>query len=362
MTEKYKLDRQLGVGVIGLGGIAHFHAPGWLLSPYTKLVAGSDIKPEIFAVWQDRFGTSRFYEDPADLISDPDIDIVDICSPNIFHAEQTIAALRAGKYVLCEKPLSIKPDDIRNMIAARDSSGKLLMTAQHFRFQSISQAMKSKIKEGVLGDVYHARAWMLRRCQLPSSPTFIRKDQSGGGPAIDLGTHILDLTLWMMDFPRPTAVNGVAKTALAKHKGAFTNWAGRNLIPQDIEVEDFAAALVHFDNGATLILEVSWLLHHDTPECDMRVWLYGTEGGCEWPAANFLTNDYAARQLYNNSIQTADDVTEPHAVECMEFARAIVHGLPSPVPAEQSLHVQTILDGIYLSQSEGREIRLGGKI
>jgi len=165
-----------------------------------------------------------------------------------------------------------------------------------------------------------------------------------------------------MGFPRPTAVSGVAKTALANHKDAFTIWAGRNPIPSDIDVEDFAAAFVRFDNGATLVLEVSWLLHHNTPDCDMKVWLYGTEGGCEWPAANFMTNDYAARQLYNNTIQLADDVLEPHALECMEFARAIVQGLPSPVPAEQSLSVQTILEGIYLSQSEGREIRLSGKI
>lgn len=349
------MAKKLKVGMLGLGGIAHTHVPGWNASPYAELVAGSDVNTAVFPAWKEKHGMSRFYENALDLIKDPEIDIIDICTPNMFHAPQAVAALEAGKHVICEKPLAPTPDDICKMIAARDRSGKLLMTAQHFRFRGVTQAMKTEIATGILGEVYHARSWMLRRSLLPTAPTFIYKKNSGGGPTIDIGVHILDTTLWLMGHPRPVAVSGVARTALAKHKDAFSSW-GRSLVPQDIDVEDFAAAFIRFDNGATLILEVSWLLHHNTAGEDAKIWLYGSEGGCEWPSATFMTSNYATRQLLNTTLQTIQDTLEPHALECVEFAKAVAEGLPSPVPPEQSLYVQTILDGIYRSQIAGQEV------
>jgi len=349
------MANKLKVGVIGLGGIANTHVPGWLASPYTDLVAGSDINPMVFPNWREKYGVTRFYENPADLINDPEIDIIDICSPNMYHAPQAIAAMEAGKHVICEKPLAPTPNEIRQMIAARDRTGKLLMTAQHFRFKGVSQAVKADIESGSLGEIYHARSWMLRRSGLPVRPTFIYKAHSGGGPCIDIGVHILDLTLWLMGHPKPVAVSGIARAALAHLPGAFSGW-GRTPIPQDMDVEDFAAAFVRFDTGATLMIEMSWLLHHNTQGEAARIWLYGTEGGCEWPEANFLSTDYQNQQLVNRSLQLTQDSMEPHALECVEFARAVAEGQPSPVPAEQSLYVQTILDGIYCSQETGKEV------
>jgi len=349
------MKKKLQVGVIGVGGIAHTHIPGWQASEDAELVAGCDIDPDILTAWGERYGIARLSTDPEDLFGDPEIDIIDVCAPNMYHTELVVAALEAGKHVICEKPLAPTPDGIRRMIAARDRAGKLLMTAQHFRFLGVSQAMKEEIETGVLGDVYHARSWLLRRNGVPIRPTFILKEHSGGGPCIDIGVHILDLTLWLMGFPRPVAVSGVARAALAHHEGAFTAW-GRKPIPPEIDVEDFAAAFVRFDNGATLNLEVSWLLHHDTPGEAARVWLYGTEGGCEWPKAEFLETNYATRQLVNRTLRLTEDVMEPHALECAAFARAVAEGLPSPVPAEHSLYVQAILDGVYRSQAAGREV------
>jgi predicted dehydrogenase len=348
---------KLNVGLIGLGGIANTHVPGWQASPYTELVAGSDVRPEVFDTWKQKHGVERFYEDFNDLIADPDIDIVDICSPNMFHADQAVAALNAGKHVICEKPLAPTPADIRRMIDARDRSGKLLMTAQHFRFRGVSQAAKAEIDTGVLGDVYHARAWMLRRCLLPNRDTFIKKSHSGGGPTIDIGVHILDLTLWLMGHPKPVAVSGVAKAALAHREGAFTMW-GRSTVLPGMDVEDFAAAFVRFDNGATLMLEVSWLLHHNTQGEEAKVWLYGSEGGLEWPSDTLMTSNYATKQLLTTTLSVTSDTMEPHALECVEFAKAVAEGLPSPVPAEQSLMVQSILDGIYRSQETGAEVKI----
>ncbi|MBT3344473.1 MAG: Gfo/Idh/MocA family oxidoreductase [Gemmatimonadetes bacterium] len=347
----------LRVGIIGVGGIAGTHIPGWQASQDAELVAGSDISESALQAWGDLHGISKLETKAEDLIADPDIDIIDICTPNMYHAPLTIAALEAGKHVICEKPLAPTPADVQRMIEARDRSGKMLMTAQHFRFQGKSQAMKAELETGVLGDIYHARSWMLRRGGAPVRPGFILKEHSGGGPCIDIGVHILDLTLWFMGNPEPVAVSGVARNDLAKQEGAFSGW-GRAPIPAEYDVEDFAAAFVRFENGATLVLEVSWLLHHQTEGEDMQMWLYGTRAGAHWPKAEFYESNPDTRQFYDRSIKLDHAGLEPHAQECVEFARAIAAGAPSPVPAEQSMQVMKILDGIYRSQEEAREVRL----
>jgi len=132
----------LKVAVIGVGGIAHTHMPGWQASTDAEVVAGADINPKALEAWSARYGVSHTTTDFKELLSNPDIDIIDICTPNMHHAPLAIAALEAGKHVICEKPLAPTPGEIRQMIAARDKSGKKLMTAQHFRFAGVSQAMK----------------------------------------------------------------------------------------------------------------------------------------------------------------------------------------------------------------------------
>ncbi|MAS35791.1 MAG: oxidoreductase [Anaerolineaceae bacterium] len=347
----------LKVGIIGVGGIVRAHMPGWAASDLAEVVAGSDINEATLQKWGRDHGVQKLYSQAEDIINDPGIDIIDVCTPNRYHAPLTIAALRAGKHVICEKPLAPTPGEIREMIAARDASGKMLMTAQHFRFKGNSRALKAEIECGALGDIYHARSWMLRRAAYLPGPGFVLKQHSGGGATIDIGVHILDLTLWMLGNPKPVAVSGVARSDLAHLPGQFSIWSP-NPVPPDWDVEEFAAAFVRFENGATLVLEVSWLLHHDTPGEDMQMWLYGTRGGSHWPGCNIYTTNYETRQQYNLTLQKTADIMEPHALECVEFAQAIVDGAPSPVPAEHSLQVLTILDGIYRSQESGHEVSL----
>lgn len=350
------MAEKLKVGIIGVGGIARVHIPGWHESEHTELVAGSDINEDILSRWGQEHSIKQLATDSMDLINDPEIDIIDICTPNNYHAPLAIAAMNAGKHVLCEKPLAAKPAEILDMIAARDASGKMLMTAQHFRFLGTSQAMKAEIDAGTLGEIYHARSWMLRRYALPTRVGFLLKEHSGGGPCIDIGVHVLDLTLWLMGNPEPVSVTGVARKELANIDGAFSAWGGD--VPKEMDVEEFASAFIRFENGATLMLEVSWLLHHDTLGEDMQVWLYGKEGGSHWPKCEIYQSNYTTKQLYNRTLQITKDVAEPHALECVEFAQAIVDGAPSPVPAEQSLQVMTILDAVYRSQETGGEVRL----
>lgn len=352
------MSKALKVGLIGVGGISHTHMPGWAASDHAEVVAGADINDVALKAWGTKHGVTHLHTKIDDLLANPDIDIVDICTPNMYHTPLVIAALEAGKHVLCEKPLAPTPADIQKIIQAKNKAGKEVMTGQHFRFKGVSQAMKQEIAAGVLGDVYHARAWMLRRNAFIPTPTFIHQKHSGGGACIDIGVHILDLTLWLMGNPKPISVSGTARTELAMQEGQFSIWAKGSEVPNSWDVEEFANAFVRFENGATLMLEVSWLLHHDTPKEDMQMWLYGSDGGCHWPKAEFLSSNLEAKQLTNRSLQLTDDVMEPHAFECFEFARALAEGRPSPVPPEEALQVMSILNGIYQSQEEGREVRL----
>ena len=161
--------------------------------------------------------------------------------------------------------------------------------------------------------------------------------------------------MFMMDFPKPVTVSGVSRDVLAHKPGAFSPWGG--VIPDDYDVEDFAAAFVRFENGTTMNLEVSWMLHHKTSGDDIQMWLYGDKGGSHWPSNELMITNNEHQQHYNIQLQNAG-THEPHAKECVVFAEAVANGGPSPVPAEQSLIVISILDGLYQSSQTGREVVL----
>ncbi|MBX7214645.1 MAG: Gfo/Idh/MocA family oxidoreductase [Thermoflexales bacterium] len=357
------MTRKLNIAVIGTGGIVNAHMPGWIDAPHAQVVTGYDQVPAAAQAWAAKYGIPKVAGSVEEILADKSIDAVDICVPNRAHAPIAIAALQAGKHVLCEKPLAPTPEEVRQMIAARDASGRMLMTAQHFRFGGSARALKAEIDRGALGNVYHARSWMLRRNFLPTRPGFIQHALSGGGVTIDIGVHILDLTLWMMGHPRPVSVSGSTRTVLARQPGAFSSWNTRSDIPREMDVEEMATAFVRFENGATLILEVSWMLHHAMPNGkieDMQMWLYGDRAGARWPTCELISANNATSQFYSTTLGLLDAPNAPHKQECLDFAKAIIDGAPSPVPAEHSLQVIAILDAVYRSQKEGREIRLDG--
>ena len=350
------MSKTLKVGVVGVGGIARTHMPGWAKSDLAEVIAGADVSEELLNKWGKENVVAKLTTRFEDLLEDKDIDIIDVCTPSAYHAPLSIAALKAGKHVICEKPLAPTPEEVREMIAARDESGKYLMTAQHMRFHGASQAFKAEIEDGQLGDIYHSRAWWLRRAGFPTRPSFWAKKHAGGGPCIDIGVHVLDLTLWLMGNPKPVTVSGIARTEMADKPGMFSSW-GRGPVPEEHDVEDFAAGFVRFENGATMVIETSWILNHEADAGGFHYWLYGTEGGIEHPN-RMVKSNYNTKQLYNIELKMTDDAERPHALECIEFAKAITEGAPSPVPAEQSLQVMQILDGIYRSSAAKQEVRL----
>jgi len=346
---------KLRVALVGCGGISGVHIDGWKrLNPTARIVACVDPIEDRRQQRGDAIGLpkeARFAHLRNLLKSGIGVDAVDCCANNSAHAPVTIEALNHGLHVLCEKPLTTKPELVRKMIAARNKSKKILMTAQHMRFQNDSLRLKEYVKDGVLGEIYYARAQFLRRRYLPTRIGFIDKNISGGGPCIDVGVHILDLTLHLMGYPEPVSVSAIAPQKLAKRtdiRGWWGEWDRAK-----ITVEDFAAGFIRFKGGAALTLECSWLTNIKEPELT-KITLMGTEAGAEWP--ELTIHGERAGSTLDTQLKYAENKVGGHAQEIKAFADAVLTGRPSPVPAEQSLNVIRILDGLYRSHRAGKEV------
>jgi len=353
------MSRFLKVGIIGVGGIAYEHMAGWQNSNLTEVIVGSAKTESSLQKWRKKFGNIKTTTNIDDIFKDKSIDIIDICTPSYSHEELVIAALKSGKHVLCEKPLATTAQGVRNIIKVRDEAKKQVMTAQHFRFQSQAIELKKAIDVGNLGEIYHSRIWLLRRCAYLGGKHYWIKKFSGGGACIDIGVHILDLALWFMGNPDPITVTGTTANYLSTENKVFSIW-GDMEIPPGADVEEFGAAFLRFRNGASMAFETSWLLHHDTGDnkADCQVWLYGHKGGAQWPNNRIFVTDYVDKMNRNVAVNSTEVEHNPYVMECVEFAKSIVNHEPSPVPAENSLQVALIIDALYRSSRLKVEVRI----
>ncbi len=347
-------NRKFKVGLIGAGGIVRsVHLPGWKTLPEVEIVAVADINKNSAQKLASEFHIPEVYEDFNDLLKNRAIDAVDICTPNRVHTPAVLASLAAGKHVLCEKPLAVTVAEVKKMQLAAKAAKRILMTAQHQRFSPISVALKKWIDAGSLGGVYHARVHAVRRNWLPISPGFIDPSLSGGGPCMDIGVHALDLALHLMGFPKPVRATGTTRINFAKGDlipGAWGEWDRKMF-----GVEDFASGFIHFDNGATMVLEASWLQHQSENE-DMSSRLFGSKGGVEWPSGKFSTT--INRALVDGIIQPQPGIKAPHTEEIIAFYHAVTEGKPSPVPVDQTLSVIAILEAIVRSSKNKHEEKI----
>jgi predicted dehydrogenase len=348
------MNKTLKVGLIGTGGIvrgAHLK-PGWLAVPDVEIVAACDIHEPSARKLAEDFKIPHVFTDFRELLKLKEIDAVDICTPNKVHTPSVIAALEAGKHVLCEKPLAVSTAEIIAMRDVLRKTDRILMTAQHFRFSPEAVAIKAWVESGALGEVYHSRVNATRRNWLPINPGFIDPNLSGGGPCMDIGVHALDTALWLMNFPKPVRVSGRAHTNFAKGfdiPGGWGEW-DRTLFG----VEDFASGYVHFSNGSTMALEASWLQHQEKEEFNAT--LQGKKAGIRWPSGHF--HSVVNRTLIDGVVVPHAGRKAPHTEEIIAFADAIRTGKPSPVPIDQTIYVIAILEAIMKSSQLNQEITL----
>jgi predicted dehydrogenase len=304
---------------------------------------------------QEKFGVPHAFTDYKQLLDLAEINAVNVCTPNFLHKQPTVDALNAGKHVIVEKPIALNAVEGQEMVDAAKRNGKKLQVALNIRFNSGPQAVKRFIKEGGMGEIYYARAHALRRRGVPGWGVFTQKDKQGGGPLIDIGVHILDLTLWLMDYPEPASVSGTTYTKFGTKEGVLGLMGQWD--PKIYTVEDFAAGLVKFKNGASLVLESSFIANVQDRE-EMRTNVMGTNAG----ATVDPFND-ANTKIYREEFGTLTD-SQPvflpkvgsHEMEIRSFVQAIIDDTPVEVPGEQGLMVTRILDAIYASSEQKKEI------
>jgi predicted dehydrogenase len=348
-----EMSGKIRVGVIGTGGIAQAkHIPALHKHPDVEIVAVCDSRAEILDQVAADYGIKHKFLDYNDMLAMDEIDAVDICTPNFLHADPTIKALNSGKHVIVEKPIARNSEEGAAMVAAAQKSGKKLMVAYCWRWNPGVKALKRFIDAGDMGEIYYARVHALRRRGIPGWGVFTQKDKQGGGPLIDIGCHALDATLFLMGHPKPVSVSGMCYTKFGTRPGLvglMGAWDYKNYT-----VEDFATGIVRFENGASLTIESSFAANIEKDEFNTT--LLGTEGGC---SLNPL-------KIYREERQTLVDVAPVflsevswHEAEIFDFIDAIKNNKPVPVPGEEGLMVSKILDGIYRSSDEGREVLIG---
>ena len=354
------MTKKLRYGLIGCGGCGE----GKHLASYKKyaddieLAAVFDADSTKAKAVAERHKVPKAYGSCEELLADPDIDIVSVVTPNVLHAPITIAALKAGKHVHVEKPVSMNAREAQAIVDAKKRSGRKVMVALNNRFTETSQFAKRYVEEGHLGEVYHARCGWRRRAGFNMFGTwFADKKLSGGGPMIDLGVHFLDLTLYLMGFPAPAAVSASSYDKIAHPPRAVKSrdsvMLGRNKAKGKYDVEDIAVGFVKLETGASVAFEFSWSSHVEKETTYME--LLGTSGGLSMHDGVLKLFGEEAGGMVDivpqvKNISGWGDNETRHFIDCIKNDRE-----PLSTP-EDAVKMMKIIDAIYKSSESGREV------
>ena len=351
---------KIKIGIVGVGSIAESHIASYLKNPDVELYAFCDINEKRLAKMSEKYGITRLFTDINEMLELSEIDAVSVCTWNSEHAPCTIAALNAGKHVLCEKPMATTVEDAIKMKEAAEKNNKLLMIGFVRRFGNDCDIMKDFNSVDYLGDIYYAKATYLRRNGNPGG-WFGDKSRSAGGPLIDLGVHVIDFTRYVMGNPKPVSVYGATFKKLFDRKNLKTtkDYVAASATENDIcDVEDLATALIRYDNGAVLSIEASFSLNIKKPQG--KIEFFGTKGGAKLePELEMYTeiNGYMAdvtldaktaldfNGLFDNEIN--------HYIDCIKNDSLICRS-----PAEDGIEIMKILMAIYESADTGHEVKL----
>ena len=356
-----KTKKMLKAGVIGVGAISHLHLTAYDKHPNVDLVAISDVVEGNLATVGERFNipSERRFTDYKKMLKLKDLDCVTICTPNWLHAPVAVDALRAGKHVLTEKPMSMTAGEAQKMVDAAKAKRLQLHVGHNHRYDSSAVFSKNLIESGKLGDIYYARVQAIRRRGCPSWGVFGQLDKQGGGAMADIGVHMIDLTMHLMGHPKPVSVSGCSYRTIgnkAGHIGMFGPWDHKTYT-----VEDMAAGFVRFENGATMNIETSFNANFD--EDRFGTTLVGDKGGLSvYPLKVQLEIDGF---LTDCTPQHVDSMPMPysslgagggHEQSIFGFIEAVRNGTPTPIPGSQVLLTQKIIHGLFQSAAAGKEV------
>jgi predicted dehydrogenase len=349
---------QLTAGIIGAGTISHCHMEAYRKILGVRIAAVCDINAERAEQFCRRYGVERYYPDHRKMLESEKLDAVSVVTWNDAHAPIAVDAMKAGAHVLCEKPLALNAREAMEMARVSQSTGKLLLPGFCTRYEEGARLLKAIADGGDLGRLYHVKATFLRRCGNPGG-WFADGKRSGGGPVIDLGVHVLDLARYFTGSPNALTVSASVNRLDRGHDSVRT--AGRYMSADYAEggdVEDSAMAFIRFDNGVTLDFETSW--SHHVKEDSLQMELFGAAAGATlYPHVQVFSDkrgylcDTVSRHTNNEDKPNYDfDEEIAHFVSC-------VRGEAAPIcAAEDGVEVMRIVDAIYRSAAERREVEV----
>ncbi|MGG1638462.1 Gfo/Idh/MocA family protein [Paenibacillus sp. NRS-1760] len=349
---------KVNIGVIGAGSISEVHLNAYAGNPEVNLYAICDLNEERAQNKATRFGAQKVFTDYRELLADPAIDAVSICTWNNSHAEISIAAVEAGKHVLVEKPLCKTVAEAERVEQAVKNSGKVLQVGFVRRYGSNTDVLQRFISAGELGSIYYAKATCLRRLGNPGG-WFSDKERSGGGPLIDLGVHIIDLCWYLMGKPKVKSISGNTYRQLGNRANVqnLSFYKASDYDSSKNTVEDLANALIRFDNGASLLVDVSFTLHAKKDEITVKI--FGDKGGAEIEPELFIVAEKhdTILNITPQVDQLGFDFASGFQNEINHFIDSCLGRKETLSPVQDGLEVMKMLCGIYESAEKGEEIQ-----
>jgi predicted dehydrogenase len=351
-------NKKIRFGIIGAGNIGTSHVKVMKQISDIEIVSVTDVLVSKAQKLADDYEILHVCDSAEQLLSNDEIDAVVIGVPNKWHAPLAVQAMRSGKHVILEKPMALHVKDAKEILKIQRETGQLLMIPHQMRWEWLAMQIKEQVDAGALGRVYNAKAGWYRRKGIPGWGTwFTQKSESGGGPLIDIGVHLLDLSLYLMGNPKPVSVYGSTYAEFGPKKRGIGTW-GTPDWKGIYDVEDLATALIKMEDGSTLSLEVSWAVHMDTDNSPF-VHLMGSEGGASMRSKRgklLFENDNRATEI--ELIQPADapigarERLHHHFIECVREGK-------QPLTSAMTGYTNNlILEAIYESSRTGHEVAL----
>jgi predicted dehydrogenase len=337
-----KSDELVRVGVVGTGAIAQVsHFPAYQRLPGVKVTAVCDVDLAKARRVASRYNVPHITDAYGELAAFEDVDAVDICLPNHLHAPAAIAALQAGKHVLCERPFSRSSKEAEQMVAAAREQGLVLMSGFNNRFREDAVVLKRFVTEGELGPVFYVKTgWLMQASTWSGAGWRKKKKFAGGGVLMDLGIQMLDMALWLLGMPE---VESVSATAHPR--------------PQKEEMESTASAFLRLRGGVTLALEVSWGLLMERDFAYLN--LFGEKG------AALLNPLRLHKEMHGSLVNVTPSLSVGRNSYKLSYENEIRHFLDCTrtrarpeAPGEEALGMLRIMEALYQSAVEGREVRL----
>jgi predicted dehydrogenase len=332
--------------------MGHVHIEQYLKHPAVKIQAVCDKDEELARKVAAEFSIPQVFTDFEEFVAKAEIDAVSVAVPNFLHKPMALACLERGFHVMCEKPMAMDTAEAREMRDCVRKTGLKFMIHYNQRFKPAHQYFKNLIASGGLGDVYYGCAGWRRMRGMPRfGGWFSQKKMSGGGPLIDLGVHMLDLTRWLIGSPKAVTVSASTFSHIARDIARAQK--------KEFDVEDLASALIRFDDGSSLVLEVSWALNFEEHE-KVYLELSGTKGGLSNVSYDYKDTATCIFREENGAMVKTVPLKYPPSFENAQqhFVNCILEDRQPGPGADDGVETMRILDAIYESARIGREVEL----